>query len=196
MRIINIESMEKIRRAVPRIEDKIKINIGFGKSSVTVNGSELNEFLTEKIIHAIDFGFDVEDALLLKNEDFVLEFIDIKEHTNRKNLKDVRARVIGTNGKAKKTIEKLTGCIIVVKDNLIGLIVDSTHSDSVIQAIKSLIQGSKHGNVFMYLEKQNASKKYSDEDLGLRSKKDGEEDYEIINGQEDEDLEEDEDDEE
>ena len=149
--------------------NKIKIKIGFGKKSIKLNGNELNEFLVEKIVRAIDFGFNVDDALLLSNEDFVLEFIEVKEHTKRKNLHDVRARLIGTGGKARKTIENLTGSEIVINNNTVGVIVDADHLDSVVQGIESLIQGAKHGNVFSYLEKQNASKRVFDkEDLGLK----------------------------
>jgi len=169
MRNVIVERMRKVKRAVPRIEERMKVKLGFGKDSVSVSGSELDEYLVEKIICAVDFGFDVEDALLLKNEDFVLEFIDIKEHTRRKNLKDVRARVIGTGGKAKKTIENLTGSVICINLNKVGVIVDSAHLDVVVQAIESLIQGARHGNVFAYLEKQGvAIRGRDDEDLGLR----------------------------
>jgi ribosomal RNA assembly protein len=169
MRNIQVQSMNKIKKAVPAIENKIKIKVGFGKSSVSLKGAEVNEFLCENIVRAIDFGFDVQDALLLSSENFVLEFIDIKEHTRRKNMHDVRARVIGTNGKARKTIEKLTGSVMVIHDNDIGIIVDSDHLDAVVQGIESLIQGAKHANVFSYLEKQNASRQRFDrEDLGLK----------------------------
>jgi len=169
MRNVIVENMRKVKKAVPRIEDKVKIKISFGKSNVTIRGNEFDEFLVEKIISAVDFGFDVEDALLLINKDFVLEFIDIKEHTRRKNLKDVRARVIGTHGKARKTIEKLTGAVLVIHDNDIGVIVDSVHLDAVIQALESLIRGAKHGNVFSYLEKQNVyRRKFDKDDLGLK----------------------------
>jgi len=169
MRTIIVQNMRKIKKAVPVIEDKIKIKISFGKDRISLKGSELNEFLVEKIVQAVDFGFKVNDALLLKNEDFVLEFIEVKEHTKRKNLKDVRARLIGTKGKARKTIENLTGAVIVINNNDVGVIVDSDHLDSVIQAIKSIIHGARHGNVFSYLEKQNISRqKLDSEDLGLR----------------------------
>ena len=169
MRNVVVENMNKIKRAVPVIENKVKIKIGFAVGSVSVNGSELNEFLVEKVLRAVDFGFDVEDALLLVNEDFVLEFVDIKSYTHRKNLRDVRARLIGTGGKARKTIENLTGSVIVINGNRVGVIVDSEHLDSVVQAIESLIQGAKHGNVFARLEKQNVARKMlNDEDLGLK----------------------------
>ena len=161
--------MNKIKKAVPVIENKIKIKISFQKNQITIKGSELNEYLVEQIVRAVDFGFNAEDALLLKNEDFVLEFIGVKEHTPRKNLKEVRARLIGTGGKARKTIENLTGAVIVIHNNKVGVIVDSEHLDSIVQAIISLIQGAKHGNVFAYLEKQNVSRRKSyGEDLGLK----------------------------
>jgi len=132
-------------------------------------GSELNEYLVEKVLRAVDFGFGVEDALLLISEDFVLEFVGVKSHTHRKNLKDVRARLIGTGGKARKTIENLTGSVLVIQGNRVGLIVDSEHLDVTVQAIESLIQGAKHGNVFARLEKQNvARRRFDSEDLGLK----------------------------
>ncbi|MBU3923949.1 MAG: hypothetical protein KJ592_03465 [Nanoarchaeota archaeon] len=175
MRNVAVANMNKIRKAVPRIESRAKIKLGVGsrESVVTVRGSELNEYLVEKIIEAVDFGFMVDDALLLLNEDFVLEFIEVKEHTPRKNLKEVRARLIGTDGKARKTIENLTGAEIVINGNSVGLIVDAEHLGSAVQAIESLIQGAKHGNVFAYLEKQNARKAGLSEDLGLRDDSEG-----------------------
>ena len=164
-----VQNMNKVKRAVPTIENKVKIKIGFGKGQVNIKGNELNEYLVEKVIQAVDFGFNVDDALLLLNDDFVLEFIEVKEHTRRKNLKDVRARIIGTGGKARKTIENLTGSEIVIQGNTVGVIVDSVHLDAVVQGIESLIQGAKHGNVFAYLEKQNVSRrKFGKDDLGLK----------------------------
>jgi ribosomal RNA assembly protein len=169
MRNVPVEQMNKVKKAVPAIENKIKVKISFGNGNVVIKGNELNEYLVEKVIQAVDFGFHVDDALLLTSDDFVLEFITVKEHTRRKNLKEVRARLIGTGGKARKTIENLTGSVIVIHDNTVGVIVDANHLDAVVQGIESLIQGAKHGNVFAYLEKQNVSRRRFDEDdLGLK----------------------------
>ena len=171
MRKVLVVNLNKIKRAVPAIENKVKVKVGVrGKElGVNISGSELNEYLVEQVLRAVDFGFDVEDALFLVNDDFVLEFIDVKSHTRRKNLKDVRARLIGTSGKARKTIENLTGAVIVIQGNRVGVIVDAEHLTAVVQAIESLIQGAKHGNVFAYLEKQNVLRsRFDEEDLGLR----------------------------
>lgn len=169
MRNVMITNMNKIKKAVPVIENKVKVKIGFGKGNISIKGRELNEYLVEKVIRAVDFGFNIDDALLLMSDDFLLEFIEVKEHTHRKNLKDVRARLIGTGGKARKTIQNLTGSEIVIHGNTVGVIVDSDHLDAVMQGIESLIQGAKHGNVFAYLEKQNVSRrKFERDDLGLK----------------------------
>ncbi len=169
MRNVIVTNMNKIKKAVPVIENKVKVKIGFGKGNISIKGSELNEYLVEKVIRAVDFGFNIDDALLLMSDNFLLEFIEVKEHTHRKNLKDVRARLIGTGGKARKTIQNLTGSEIVIQGNTVGVIVDADHLDAVMQGIESLIQGAKHGNVFAYLEKQNISKrKFERDDLGLK----------------------------
>ena len=169
MKKLIIGNLGRIKKAIPKVEDKIKIRVSLNKNNVIIKGSEINEFLVEKILHAADFGFDIEDALLLKNPDFSLEFIDIKGHTHRKNLKEVRSRVIGTQGKAKNTIAELTGGVVVVQDNKVGIIVDSDHLEAACQALVSLIHGSKHGNVFSYLERRNAKLGRVDKgDLGLK----------------------------
>jgi ribosomal RNA assembly protein len=166
-----VENSRKIKKAIPLIETKISIKIQFNKGSVSISGKELEEYLVEKVLQAVDFGFDIEDALLLLKENFVLEFVNIKEHTHRKNLTDIRARLVGTGGRAKRTIEELTGGVVVLNANTVGIIVDNMHLGQAIQGIISLIQGSKHGNVFSYLERQNANlhrKDFYGEDLGLR----------------------------
>jgi len=164
-----IEKPVKIKKAIGFVESKLKIRISLKGLNVSVKGKEFEEFLAEKIIKAVDFGFEREDAILLKNQDYVIEYLDIKDHTRRKNLEEVRGRIIGTEGRAKKTIENLTNSIIVINQNQIAIIVNALHLDVAIQAIISILQGAKHANVFTYLEKQNAGiKKIKYEDLGLK----------------------------
>ncbi len=172
MKTLVIANSRRIRKAIPIIESKIKIKINYNLRRVSITGKELNEFLAEQMLIAVDFGFNVEDALLLKNENFVLEFVNIKDYARRKNLEEIRGRVIGRQGKAKMTIEELSGGVLAINNNQIGVIVDSEHLDAVIQGLISLIKGAKHSNVFSYLEKQNANLRELDEDdLGLKLEK-------------------------
>lgn len=169
MKTFITENTRKVKKTIPLLEEKLNIKISFEGKKFFIKGEEYKEYIADKILRAVDFGFDPEDAIILTNEDFVLEFIDVKKHTRRKNLKEVRARLIGTNGKARKTIEELTGAIIVIQGNDVGLIVHSNHLDAATQAIISIAQGAKHGNVFAYLENQNREmKKFDRDDLGLK----------------------------
>jgi ribosomal RNA assembly protein len=169
-RKIEVQNSTKAKKAVPSIEEKLKVNIIFRKKIGSIKGKEFDEFLAEKILRAVDFGFSIEDAMRLVSEDFILDFMDIKSHTRRKNMKDVKGRVIGRKGKALSTIEKLTGAVMVVHDNTVGFIVHTDRLEQIVQALESLIGGSKHGNVFAYLEKQNAQqRKFDNGDLGLKN---------------------------
>jgi len=169
MRKILISSPEKIKKALPKIKAKLDIHTDLKRESITINGEEFQEATAEKIIQALDFGFELEDAMLLLKDDWDLEYVNIKEHTHRKNLEEIRSRVIGTEGKAKGTIETLTDSRIVIHNNQVGMIADADHMSYLIQGIISLIQGAKHGNVFAYIERQNANlRKLGAKDLGLR----------------------------
>lgn len=172
MRKILISSPEKIKKALPKIQAKIDFHADVKRDSVTINGQEFEEVTAEKIIQALDFGFELDDAMMLLKDDRDLGYVNIKEHTHRKNLAEIRARVIGTEGKAKQTIQTLTDSAIVIHNNIVGIIADTQHMPYTIQGIISLIQGAKHGNVFSYIERQNANlRKLSSEDLGLRDPK-------------------------
>jgi KH domain-containing protein len=164
---INVVSLTKVKKAVPKIEKKLGVKILVNKHNFKISGKEYQEYLGYTILRAVDFGFDVEDAFLLMDENFVLEFVEIKEHTRRKNLKDVRARVIGRNGRAMKTIEELTGSVLFLRDNRLGIIVCSENLDVTVQAVESLIRGAKHSNVFSYIEKNKFGGGFIKDDLGL-----------------------------
>ena len=75
MNSIFVRSTAKIRKAIPLIEEKIKINILLRGKKANIVGNHLNEVIVLNILKAVDFGFDVEDALLLRNSDYILEFI-------------------------------------------------------------------------------------------------------------------------
>lgn len=165
------QNPRKIKKAVPTIEQKTNVSINVTKKGFQIKGKEYNEFVADKIMQAIDFGFDIEASLLLLDENYVIEYIDIKNHTPRKNLKDVRARIIGRSGKVLDNIENLTGAELVVHDNKVGLIIEADNLDITIQAITSLIRGSKHSNIFSYLEKNKKGRFMRlNEDLGLKEK--------------------------
>ncbi len=153
MEIIAKEAIYKIFRGRKILEKKLGVGIKIERGGiVNLTGDEINVFVGEKVIEAVNKGFSVSNALLLTNENYVLEEVPIKSITKRRNLSVIRARVIGTKGKTLKTISELSGCHLALQDNIVSVIGPAESVKSVITAIKSLIKGSKQSNVYYYLE--------------------------------------------
>ena len=134
---------------------KIRVNSELG--DVFIEGESMDVFNSLNIIKAIGRGFNPDIALKLLSEDYVLEVIPIEDFSrNKKDLIRIRSRLIGTEGKARKSIESLTNTNIVVYGKTVGIIGKIDNVMLARQAIINLSQGSKHGNVYLYLEKQKS----------------------------------------
>ncbi len=116
-------------------------------------------------MEAINLGFSAERALLLKNPEILLQIINIKNATKKHNLEAIRARIIGTRGKTLKTVNNLTNCLISLKDNQVGIIGDYEYIADAIQAMTSLVRGSKQGHVYGRLERERKKKRLRDKGI-------------------------------
>ncbi len=160
-----VENIKTLMQNKNRLEKELKIKITNKGRLVFVSGKGENEYLALKIIEAIDLGFSVERALLLKDENFSLQILNIKDITKKKSLKnirEIRARIIGTHGKTLKTLCSLSNCFIEIYDNQIGIIGNIENIKDVVQCLICLIQGSKQGNVYSKLEKAKKNKRLQD----------------------------------
>jgi len=103
--------------------------------------------------------------MLIRDEDFIMEVLNIKDYTKRKDLHRIRARIIGTEGKALKTLNQLTKCYFEIKDNYIGIVGHPEYIKNAQDSIISIIKGTKHANVYSFLEKHQVKPVF---DLGLK----------------------------
>jgi ribosomal RNA assembly protein len=147
------------------LEEELNVNISINGNEITISGEPEDEYIAERVIEALDFGFPFSAALEIKKEDILFEILNIKECTSQKNFERVRGRVIGKEGKALKTISSLSDCHIELSGNKVGIIGDAENIRTVEEACKLLIKGSKHANVYAYLEKHKAEPII---DLGLK----------------------------
>ncbi len=165
MKIILSEKFPRVVRNKKTLGKKLGVRINNRGKEITIEGTSVNEHVAEKVIEAIDFGFSLSTALLIKEEDFEFEVNNIKDHTKRKDLERIRARLIGTQGKTLKTLQDLTNCHFELKDNRIGIIGNPEHIESAQSAVISIIKGAKQSNVYSLLEKHRPDKIV---DLGLK----------------------------
>ncbi len=145
----------KTKREIERFTST-KLTINSEEGDVIIESQEsINVFNTKPIIQSIGRGFNPEIALNLIDEENILEIIDITDFSkkSKKDLIRLKSRLIGTNGKARKMIEMLTHTEICVYGKTVSIIGEHDNVHLAKRAITNLLQGSKHGNVYGFIEK-------------------------------------------
>ena len=66
MKIIPCEDTENITKNKKRLEPALKVKIAIKKDEIEIDGSPEDEFIAEKVIDAINFGFPFPIALSIK----------------------------------------------------------------------------------------------------------------------------------
>ena len=148
-----------------KLEKKLNITISNRGKEVQINGKPEDEYIAEKVIDALNFGFSFSVAISIKEEDLEFEILNIKNHTTRKDLERVRARIIGKGGKTLKTLNQLTKCNFEIKDNQIAIIGLPEYIENAQESVISIIKGAKQSNVYSHLEKNQLKPVL---DLGLK----------------------------
>ena len=140
------------------LERRTKTKIRVSKEGdVQIMAEEsFNTFIATPVVKAIGRGFNPDIAALLTRENMHLEIIDLRDFAkdSKAKLQRIRARLIGTEGKAWKMIEKLTNTHLAVHGRTAAIIgkVDEVHIAR--QAIEKLLGGSPHSNVYHFIESQ------------------------------------------
>ncbi|MEM1988921.1 MAG: KH domain-containing protein [Candidatus Woesearchaeota archaeon] len=143
-------------------EFKVKIKIDSETGDVEISGKDgFKVFVAKNVVHAIGRGFNPSIAMKLKNEDYFFDIIDISDYGNTKNAKfRLKSRVIGTEGKARRNLERLTNTDIEIYGKTIGIIGLSEDVVLAKKAIEMLLEGAKHATVYRYLEKINKRRSF------------------------------------
>lgn len=142
-------------------ETQTKLTIDSKEGVVTIEGKDSYQvYLTTHIIKAIARGFNPDKALNLLNEGYGFEIIIITDVVgkSKNTVQRQKARLIGTKGKARTTLETLTDTEIVIYGKTVCIIGEALNVILAKQAVERLLQGAKHGNVYIWLEKQKEEK--------------------------------------
>ena len=109
----------------------------------------------QEFVRAVAYGFSPERAMRVLDEDQILVVIDLKQYVgdSPNHLQRIKGRIIGEQGRARRTIEEMTGTYISVYDNYVAIIGDYESANVAKQAIEMLIQGRQHSTVYRFLER-------------------------------------------
>lgn len=143
-----------IKRRIQDLTNTV-LRINSENGDVFIEGESINVFNCTNLVKAIGRGFNPDIAVKVLNENNCLEIIPIEEFSrNKKDLVRIRSRLIGSEGKARKSIESLTNTDIVIYGKTVSIIGKIENVMIARQGIMNLLQGSKHANVYSYIEKQ------------------------------------------
>jgi len=141
-----------------RTRTKITVDSKSGMVIIEPESPDVPPFMVMKaqeFVKAIAYGFSPEKAFRVLDEDQVLMVIDLKQLVgdSPNHLQRVKGRIIGEKGRARKTIEELTGTYISVYDTYVAIIGDYESAQAAKEAIEMLIQGRQHSTVYRFLER-------------------------------------------
>jgi len=146
----------KIKREIESAT-KSGLKIDSKEGDVFIHGKDSIGLITAKeIIHAIGRGFNPDIALALLKPDYCIEMIDIGDYARntKKDMIRLKGRVIGADGKSRKTIENLTETSISVYGKTIAIIGEMERVALAKRAIENVLEGSPHSKVYSWLEKK------------------------------------------
>jgi len=140
----------------------IKINVDSSTGEVKIEGEDsLKEYDGEMAVKAIARGFSPEKAVLLFNDDYYFELLDIRDWAGKKSshVKRLAGRVIGKDGKARRVIEEITGAHVAIYGHTVAIIGRMDEVEFARRAIEMLLEGANHSTVYRYMEKERRKKK-------------------------------------
>ena len=114
----------------------------------------IDPFKAAEIVAAIGRGFAPERAMALLGEDRALHVIDLREFAGKSpsQIGRIKGRIIGERGRARRSMESLTGASISVYGRTVAVIGSAASLKMAVEAISSLSSGSMHGAVYGRLE--------------------------------------------
>ncbi|MDI6738146.1 MAG: KH domain-containing protein [Nanoarchaeota archaeon] len=132
----------------------VKLDISHD-GDVVIRGKDTIALYDVKIvIQAIGRGFSPNIAFQLFSETNSFELLDITDYAgkSKKKMDRLRGRVIGENGRARRSIEDLTETAISVYGKTVGIIGDMEMAALARDAVDMLLSGAPHGAVYRMLE--------------------------------------------
>ncbi len=142
---------------------KLKINSKSGDVRVveTENCDPAMILKLRDIVRAIGRGFAPQKAYQLLDEDAVLAVFDIRDFTGKrsKDVRRIRSRVIGSDGKTRRLIETIGEVSMVVQGNSVALIGNYETIDAGSRAVELLLSGSEHSTIYQFLERKKRGRK-------------------------------------
>lgn len=146
------ELLEEIRKEVEKVL-KCKIEI-VEQNEIVIKGEAYDEYNAKNVIQAFGRGFEMEKAYKLLREEYFFKFTNLKDFLgNDEQIRRIKARIIGTNGKTKLYIEEISGADLSIYGNTVGMIGTTEQLRMASAALQVLLEGGTHKKAYNIMER-------------------------------------------
>ncbi len=137
---------------------KLDINSKTGELTLTrfIGRAPEKSIKASNVVRAIGNGFPPRKAFKLLEPKIYIKTLDLRDqvgHSNKK-IKQTKSRIIGKKGKARRTLEELTGTDISIKGKKVSAIGGIPEVKLARRGIEKIIEGAPHGAVYKDLEEK------------------------------------------
>jgi ribosomal RNA assembly protein len=154
---------DKNKTILKEVEKRGKVEIKINKDfNLELEGEGGSVWIATQVLKALDFGFLPQQAYKLFSDNYFLELIDLELIlSNPKAIERLKGRIIGAGGRAKKTLQELSGAFVSISGNKVLLLGEFDDLQLGKEAVLRLLEGSPHTSVYAFLEKKNRERKYN-----------------------------------
>ncbi|MCL2135006.1 MAG: KH domain-containing protein [Candidatus Bathyarchaeota archaeon] len=148
-----------------RLKVKLTIDSEDGGITITLTSEQKDPSMllrAKDVVTAIGRGFAPETTYrLINNEDDVFDVVDLRLVFGRSDsdIKRVKSRIIGSEGKTRRLIEELTEADITIYGHTVGIIGNYQEADAARNAVQMIIDGCEHKTVYKYLQRKRTELK-------------------------------------
>lgn len=157
--IVGVKGQTK-RLIEKKLDVKLRINSDDGLVHV-ISEDSLKLMIAKDVVRAIARGFNPDIALMLLNDEYSFDIVNISDiiGNSKSRLLTVKSRIIGSEGKSRKNISRLTGVEIVIYGKTVAMVGPTEKVAVTRRAVEGLLMGRKHATVYKWLEDRKRDSK-------------------------------------
>ncbi len=145
---------EVLRRIIVRVAKTLECRVELNEDNeVVIDGDSYAEYNAKNVIQAFGRGFSMNTAYKLLDEQHFFRYISLKDVLrNEDQIRRIKARIIGREGKTKEYVQDVSGASMAVYGNTVGLIGTNEQIDTAMGALRVLIDGGTHKKAYRIME--------------------------------------------